>query len=151
MEANLEVQKLNPQHELSSEMETKDKMDVDLLDSKEIIDNMNPDSSFVSRLTEVEDLMKMHKSNGKPAANEKYDQDENQDLLCSDTILEGVDTLVSFNDPAEYPFLGTLTQSQVSEKSSRKLKRATSVSPSQRTRKKKQNSRVSPPVIKESI
>ena len=92
----------------------------------------------------------MHKSNGIPAANEKYDQDENEGLLCSDTILEEGDTFGSFDEPGEYSILGTLTQSQVNEKPSRKLKRATFVSPSQRTRKKKQNSRVSPSVMKES-
>ena len=100
--------------------------------------------------TKVDDQMTLHKANGIPAANDKYDIDEMDGLLFSDKILEDANTLASFDDPEEYPLLGTLTQSQVFEKPVRKLKRATSVSPSQRTSKKKQNSRVSPPASKKS-
>ena len=54
-------------------METKEKIDVNMLDPNEITDDMNADSSCVSSLIDVEDLMKLHKSNGMPAGNEKYD------------------------------------------------------------------------------
>ena len=88
LESNLEVQEMNPQQELSSVMETKEKIDVHILDPNEITDEMNAVSSFVSSLTEVEDLTKLHKWNGMHAGNEKYDQDENEVLFCRETILE---------------------------------------------------------------
>lgn len=57
LEANLGAQKLNLQHEGSSYMQRKDKMDVTLLDSNEITDETNPDSSCVSSRNEVGDQM----------------------------------------------------------------------------------------------
>ena len=94
-------------------MQTKDKIDVTLSSSNEITDVTNPDSSCVSSRTEVDDQMTLHKANGIPVANDKYDIDEMDGLLCSDKILEDANTLASFDDPEEYPLLGTLKQSQV--------------------------------------
>ena len=81
--------------------------------------------------------MMLHKANGIQAASDKYDIDEMNSMLCSDDILKDANTLASLDDPEEYPLLGTLNQSQIFEKPVRKLKRATSISPSQRTSKKK--------------
>ena len=69
--------------------------------------------------------------------------------ICSDGIEKDPNTLASLDDPVEYPHLVTLNQSKMLGKPVRTLKRPTSISPSQRTSKKKQNSRVSLPDSKE--
>ena len=148
LETDVGIQKLNSQEEVELLMQTNDKNDVTLSDSFEITEETNPDSSCVSRLTELGDQTTLHNSSGIPAANDQCDLDENKGLLYYDKILDDANNLVSFDD--EYSLLGVLSQPEVFEKPVRKRKRATSVSPSQRTSKKKQISRRSPPATKEA-
>ena len=88
--------------------------------------------------------------NGIPAVIDKDDTDEIDGLPFSDNMLKDPNTLASLDDPDECPVFGTLYQSKEFYKPVRTLKRPTSISPSQRTSKKKLNSRVSPSETKES-
>ena len=79
----------------------------------------------------------------------KDDSDEMVGLLSNDDLLNGANTLASLDDPVEYPHLGTLNQSKMIEKPVRKLKRQTSIAPTQRKSMKKPYARLGPQESKE--
>ena len=87
--------------------------------------------------------------NTKPTGFLKDDTGVIDEPLGNDGTVRAPNSFASLDDPVEYPCLGSLNQSKVVDRPARKLKRATSISPSHGSSMKKLNSRRSPPQSKE--